>query len=67
MLAMLNDWRGLLDSAMGAEEARDLRGHGRTGLLLGDATCLERLEKLVGRVVRRRKPGRKPKLSKPPN
>jgi len=67
MLAMVNNWRALLDSAMREEELRELRDHGRTGRPLGNATFVERLEKVVGRVLSPRKPGRKPKLLKQPN
>ncbi len=38
--------------------------HGRTGRPLGDASFLERVEKLVGRVLRPQKPGRKPRFAK---
>ena len=61
MLAMVNDWRAFLDSAMSEEH---LPNHARTGRPPGDATFVERLEKLVGRVLRPRKPGRKPKFPK---
>ena len=67
MLAMVDDWRALLDSAMCEEDLRELRGHGRTGRPLGGATFVERLERIVGRVLKPRKPGRKPKLLKQPN
>ena len=67
MLAMVNDWRGLLDSTMCEEDLRDLRDHGRTGRPLGNAPFLERLERQVGRLLRPRRPGRKPKLPKQPN
>ncbi len=43
MLAMVNDWRGLLDSAMREEQLRDSRDHGRTGRPLGNATFVERI------------------------
>jgi REP-associated tyrosine transposase len=66
MLAMQNDWCAFLDSAMPEEQLRDLRTHARTGRPLGDATFVERLEKLVGRVLGPRKPGRKPRFSKQP-
>lgn len=67
MLAMVNHWRAFLDSAMPEEQLRDLRNHVRTGRPLGDATFVQRLEKLVGRVLGPRKPGRKPKFTKHPN
>ena len=67
MLAMVKDWRGLLESPMREEQLRDLRNHARTGRPLGDAPFVERLERLVGRVLRPRKPGRRRKLPKRPN
>ena len=66
MLAMVADWRGFLDSAIGEEELRDLRDHGRTGRPLGSPTFVERLENLAGRALSPQKPGRKSKLLKQP-
>ena len=67
MLAMIHDWRAFLDSAIPEGQLQALRDHGRTGRPLGDASFIERLEKLVGRILRPRKPGRRPKLLKQPN
>ena len=66
LLAMVGDWRGLLNSAIPEEELRDLRMHGRTGCPLGDATFVERLEQAVGRILRPQQPGRPSKLLKRP-
>ena len=66
MLAMVADWRALLDSAIPDEELRDLREHGRSGYPLGSATFVERLERTVGRRLRPGKPGRPSKLLKRP-
>ena len=66
MLAMVHDWQGLLDSAIPEEELRTLRGHSRTGRPLGDGAFVERVERLVGRALRPRKAGRKPKFPRPP-
>jgi len=63
MLAMASDWRALLDSALPEEQLRTLRNHARTGRPLGGTAFLDRLEQLVGRVVRPRKRGRKPKFN----
>ena len=57
LLAMIGDWQGLLHSALGEEELKQLRRHGRTGRPLGDEGFLERLEALVGRVLKPRKGG----------
>ena len=55
---MAGDWKGLLNSALREEQLNELRGHGRTGRPLGDETFLERLEGLVGRVLKPQKGGR---------
>ena len=67
MLAMVADWRALLNSGLGEEQLRDLRDHARTGCPLGSGTFVERLEQAAGRVLRTRKPGRPAKLLKQPN
>ena len=66
MLAMVDDWRGLLDSAIPEEQLRALREHARTGHPLGSTTFVDRLEQAIGRVLRPKKPGRPPKLLKRP-
>ncbi len=63
MLAMIAGWRGFLDSALREEE---LREHGHTGYPLGNAAFVDRLERVVGRVLHPRGPGRPPKLLKQP-
>lgn len=66
MLAMVADWRGLLNSAIREEELRALREHGHTGRPLGDAMFVARLERVVGRILHPRKAGRPSKLRKHP-
>src|SRR3990172_8805444 len=44
LLAMANDWKAFLKSAIQEEDLRDLRGHGRTGRPLGRPAFLDRLE-----------------------
>jgi putative transposase len=58
LLAMVGDWQGLLNSALSEEQLKELRGHGRTGRPLGNETFVERLEQLVGRVLKPQKGGR---------
>ncbi|MEI8376752.1 MAG: transposase, partial [Planctomycetota bacterium] len=65
MLARVANWRGLLDSAI-REELRDFREHVRTGCPLGNATFVDRLERVVGRILRPQKAGRPSKLLKHP-
>jgi putative transposase len=62
LLAMIADWRALLDSALTEEDLRDIREHGRTGRPLGNINFVERLECIVGRVLRPKKGGRPRKL-----
>ena len=66
LLAMVNDWQALLHSAMPEQQLRALRDHTRTGRPLGDSSFVERLETLLGRVLRPRKPGRRPRFAKLP-
>jgi len=61
LLAMMPDWAAFLNSAIPEEELRDIRRHTRTGRPLGDEAFLARLEEMVGRVLKRRKPGPKQK------
>jgi REP element-mobilizing transposase RayT len=55
----VNDWRSFLADGLDADDAQLLRRHERTGRPLGRAGFIERLEKMLGRVLRRNKPGRK--------
>jgi putative transposase len=64
LLAMAGNWRRLLASAVSEEELQTFREHERTGRVLGDEEFERRLEKKLGRVLRRQKPGPK-KASKP--
>ena len=66
LLAMVADWPALLDSALPEEQMRDLREHARTGRPLGSSSFLDRLERMVGRVLRPQKGGRPSKLRKIP-
>jgi putative transposase len=65
LLGLVGDWKAFLRSALGEDELRDLREHGRTGRPLGSSAFLARLERRVGRVLRPQKPGPKSKASKP--
>jgi len=52
------DWRAYLDQETPAETISRLRLHERTGRPLGGEKFLDKLESLLGRVVRPGKPGR---------
>jgi len=58
LIAVPGSEEGLLDSALPEVALRELRGHARTGRPLGDETFVERLERLVGRVLKPQKGGR---------
>ena len=66
LLTIIDDWHAFLDVATSEDQLDQLRDHGRTGRPLGDSTFLERLEKLIGRVLRPKKPGRKTRFPKQP-
>jgi len=59
LLALAKNWRRLLTSAATEEEIQALREHEGTGRPLGDDAFQKRLEKKLGRVLRRQKPGPK--------
>jgi putative transposase len=59
LLKMAANWRRLLTSAATEEEIEMFRQHERTGRVLADEDFQKRLEKNLGRVLRRHKPGPK--------
>ena len=61
LLEYVDDWRSFLAGGLDVGDVELLRHHERTGRPLGGPKFLERLEKMLGRVLRRNKPGRKPK------
>jgi len=58
------DWRGFLGMGVSDRDAGLLRLHERTGRPLGSARFVARLENLLNRVLRPRKPGRKRKAKR---
>ena len=56
----IKDWRGYLKENMTGEDS--LRLHARTGRPLGSEEFKIKLEHLLGRALRKKKPGRKPQL-----
>jgi putative transposase len=64
LLSRVDDWRAYLASGLSFEEANLLRGHERSGRPLGSLAFLKRLENKLGRVLRKKQPGRKPKTKK---
>jgi len=63
LLERVNDWREFLTEA-GEAEAELWRRHERTGRPLGEPAFLDRIEALLGRIVRPAKRGPKPKRRK---
>jgi len=63
LLSLAKNWRKLLNSAATEEEIKTSGEHERTGRALGDDDFQKRLEKKLGRVLRRQKPGRKKRRS----
>ena len=59
LLEIAGNWRRLLLSTVSAEQLKEFREHERTGRVLGDEDFQKRLEKKLGRVLRRKKPGPK--------
>ena len=59
LLEIAGNWRRLLTSAVREEELDQFREHERTGRVMGNEDFQRRLEKKLGRVLRRQKPGPK--------
>ena len=59
LLALAGGWRRLLNRAATEEQIKAFGEHERTGRPLGDDKFQKRLERKLGRVLRRRKPGPK--------
>ncbi len=64
LLALAENWRRLLTSAVSEEELKVFRSHEATGRVLGAEAFQKRLEKKLGRVLRRQKPGPKGKKAR---
>lgn len=59
LLEMVPDWRSFLRGSESKDTAQLLRGHESTGRPLGDNRFMAHLEKKLGRVLAKQKPGRK--------
>ena len=66
LLELVGDWRSFLSESTPREVVRKLQGHERTGRPLGNDSFVARLERRLGRVLRPRRPGRKPTRTRPP-
>ena len=58
---MIDDWDAFLKSTTPEDELRAIRRHSRTGRPLGDDAFLNRLEEMMGWVLKPQKRGPKPK------
>ena len=65
LLEMVGDWRALLEDAPPDAEMAAIRRHERTGRPLGDDAFVTDLEARLGRALRPRKPGPKPRPHQP--
>ena len=61
LLKLRPDWRAFLKEDLAEEDAKRLRKAESTGRPLGSVKFIERLEKKTGRVLKKQKPGPKPK------
>ncbi len=61
LLDMVPEWRAFLHGGLKEEERKALRRHERSGRPLGSEEFVAGLETALGRVLRRGKPGPKPK------
>ncbi|MFW6107011.1 MAG: transposase [bacterium] len=57
-------WKDFLAGGLDPDEAELLRRHERTGRPLGAGRFIERLERALGRTLRRQKPGPKPRRTR---
>ncbi len=61
LLEMVPDWRAFLAEAPAKADLEQLRAHSRTGRPLGPERFVAGLERKLGRVLGKRKPGRTPR------
>ncbi len=62
LMLSIPDWASYLSKETSDVEKKLLRSHAKTGRPLGDDKFIDELEKITGRCLRKRKPGRKKKL-----
>ena len=54
-------WKDFLTAAIREEEIREMRRHEHTGRPLGSGSFVENLETMLGRILKPKKAGRRPK------
>ena len=57
---MIGDWKAFLAGGLAPDDHEEIRRHERTGRPLDDDAFVGRLERSLGRPLRKAKPGRKP-------
>ena len=66
LAAEVNDWRRFLMIDQDDNTLGELRRHGRTGRPLGSLEFVLEMESILGRLLRRQKPGPRPKREQRP-
>jgi putative transposase len=61
LLSLVGHWREFLSQAPSQDQLEVLRHHERTGRPLGEERFVAKIEKALGRILHRRKPGPKQK------
>ena len=64
LLREVDNWREFLLGGLDPDDAALIRRHENTGRPLGSPRFVERLERILGRALRRQKPGPKPKTTR---
>jgi putative transposase len=62
LLDLVSDWPAFLTAGLAAPEREAIRAHERTGRALGSEDFVAGLEKRLRRVLKKRRPGPKPRL-----
>ncbi len=65
LLDLVPDWTGMLRGGLSDVDGDAIRSGERTGRPVGDTAFVERLEVDLDRILKPRKPGRKPRQTKP--
>jgi putative transposase len=64
LLSLAGPWRRFLAQSLDGPTVERLQSHERTGRPIGSDAFVAKLEKRLGRTLRPRKPGRKPKVAR---